>query len=114
VKAEIILDGDALILPGKARPHRKALIEAMRNAHSLAKWIAKVSAEQVVVVPAVALPGWSLSIKRYGEVAVYSATNMSEHLPKHGRIQLTPAQIQRIAAQVENQCMVGATPMNPN
>ncbi len=112
-KTEVILNGDALILPGKSRPHRKALLEASRNAASLAKWIAKVSAEQVAVVPAVALPGWSLSIERYGDVAVYSATNMSEHLPKRGRDQLSPAQIQRIAAQVENQCKVGAIPINP-
>lgn len=113
LKAEIVLDGDALILPGN-RTSRKALVEAARNADSLGKWIAKVSAEQVAVVPAVALPGWSLSIKRYGEVAVYSATNMSDHLPKRGRMELSPAQIQRIAAQVEHQCTVGAAPINPH
>lgn len=64
-------------------------------------------------MPAVALPGWSLNIRRYGEVAVYSATNMSEHLTKRGRVQLSPQQIQRIAAQVENQCKVGAIPISP-
>jgi len=114
VKAEVILDGDALLLPGKTHPHRKALVEANRAAQSLTKWIAKVAAEQVAVVPVVALPGWSLAIKRYGDIAVYSATNMSEHLPKRGRVQLSPAQIQRISTQVENQCKVGAVPISPS
>jgi len=113
LKAEIVLDGDALVLPGN-HTSREALVEAARNADSLGKWIAKVSAEHVVVVPAVALPGWSLSIKRYGEVAVYSATNMSDYLPKRGRLDLSPAQIQRIAAQVEHQCTVGAAPIDPH
>lgn len=113
VKAEIVLDGDALLLPGKKQPQRQSITEAKRNADSLAKWIAKVAQEEVQVVGVVALPGWSLSIKRYGEVAVYSATNMSDHLPKRGRMSLTTEQIQRIAVQVENQCKIGATPIHP-
>jgi hypothetical protein len=103
--AEIILDGDTLILPGN-RSQTEAIAQADRNARALAKWISKMAAEEVAVVPAVALPGWKLSIRRYGEVAVYSATNMSEHLPKRGKQLLTEEQIQRIAAQVEKQCTV--------
>jgi hypothetical protein len=111
LKAEIVLDGDILLLPGQ-RINRTAIEEAARNARSLQKWIAKVSAVQAVVVGVVALPGWSLFLKRYGDVAVFSATNMSEKLPKCGRTKLSPEQIKRIAAQVENQCTVGATPIN--
>ncbi len=111
--AEIILDGDTLILPGN-RPQTEAIAQADRSARALAKWILKMSAETVVVVPAVALPGWKLSIRRYGEVAVYSATNMSEHLPKRGKQALTAEQIQRIAAQIERQCMVPSTPVHPS
>ncbi len=113
LKAEVVFDGEALYLPGKKQPHQKAILEAKRNAESLTRWIAKVVQEQVPVIPVVALPGWSLAIKRYGEVAVYSATNMSDHLPKRGRTLLTPEQIQRIAVQVENQCKVDAIPIHP-
>jgi hypothetical protein len=111
-EAVIVLDGDTLILPGN-RQHRAAIAQADRNAKSLTKWIANFAAEQVVVVPVVALPGWSLDIRRYGEVAVYSATNMSEHLPKRGKMTLTPEQIQRIAAQIEKQCTLPAAPDVP-
>jgi hypothetical protein len=110
ISAEIVLDGDALITAGGHR-EMSAHQQATANAESLGKWIGKAAAEQVTVVPVVALPGWRLVIKRYGEVAVYSATNMSEHLPKRGRSQLTPEQIKRIAFPLSNLC--SAVPISP-
>jgi hypothetical protein len=107
LKAEIIFDGAALILPGKSADP-KALEQAKRNAHNLTTWIADAAAEDVTVVAVVALPGWKLSIQKYGEVAVYSAKNMSDHMPQRGKNTLTPEQIQRISFQLAKICRVTA------
>lgn len=107
LKAEIVLDGDTLILPN-GKSYSKAIQQAARNARTLTEWIAEAAGEKVPAVPAVALPGWSLVLRRYGEVAVYSATNMSEHLPKRGKAALQPEQIQRIAFHLTQRCQAGS------
>jgi hypothetical protein len=105
LEAKVVFDGETLTYPGKTR-ERDAIDQASRNAESLAKWIAESAAENIPVVPVIALPGWALDIKHYGPVAVYSATNMGEPMLKRGKIQLNPAQIERITHQLRRLCEV--------
>jgi hypothetical protein len=101
--AKITFDGEALILPGK-KPNPRAVQQARDNARSLSDWIAKAVAENVPVVPVVALPGWALTVERYGDVAVFSSTNMGEPMIKRGKNSLQPEQIQRICYQLAKCC----------
>lgn len=103
LEAEVILDGNALVRPGKL-PDREPQEQAARNARTLSRWIADAAGERVTVVPVVALPGWKLLFKQFGEVPVYSAKNMGEHMLKRGNTRLTPEQIQRIAFPIAKIC----------
>jgi hypothetical protein len=106
--SKVVFDGEALTYPGKS-PERDAIEQATRNAESLAQWITESAAENIPVVPVIALPGWALDIRQYGPVAVYSATNMGEPMLKRGKIQLNSGQIQRIAHQLTKLCEVEET-----
>jgi hypothetical protein len=100
---KIIFDGECLLLPGN-RWDRKALEQARNNAQSLARWIARAAAETVKAIPIVALPGWALEIRRYGDVAVFSSTNMGGPMINRGDENLTPDQVQRISFQLAKLC----------
>lgn len=103
LQAKIVFDGEGLIRPGK-KSDPQAIEQARKNAMSLTSWISKAAAENVLVVPIVALPGWALDCERYGDVAVFSATNMSEPMIKRGQGNLQPDQIQRVAFQLAKCC----------
>jgi len=103
MQAKIVFDGHGLIRPGK-KSDQQAILQARDNARSLSSWISKSAAEDVSVVPVVALPGWALEIARYGDVAVFSATNMGEPMLNRGKSELSPDQIQRIAFQLAKRC----------
>jgi hypothetical protein len=103
LQARVVFDGEGLSRPGK-KSDRKAIEQARNNARSLENWILKAAAEHVSVVPVVALPGWALEIRRYGDVAVYSATNMSDPMINRGKSNLQPEQVQRIAFQLAKRC----------
>jgi hypothetical protein len=105
-KVEVVFDGSRLIWPGKRQPDCDPIADALRVSNSLQKWIAGEAAESTAVVPVVALPGWSVRIEKFGDVAVYSATDMSEPMLKRGKSQLLPAQIQRIAWQLSKACAI--------
>jgi hypothetical protein len=108
LEAKVVFDGETLTYPGKSH-ERDAIEQASRNAESLAKWIAESAAENIPVVPVIALPGWALDIRRYGPVAVYSATDMGEPMLKRGKTQLNPGQIERITHQLRRVCEVEST-----
>ncbi len=103
--AKVVFDGEALSVPGKWTS-RGAIHQARNNAKSLSEWIAKAAAENVPVVPVVALPGWSLEVERFGDVAVFSATKMGEPMIRRGESDLQPEQIQRICFQLAKCCEV--------
>lgn len=105
VSAKIVFNGDALSVPGKWTSDG-AIQQARDNARSLSKWIAKAAAENVPVIPVVALPGWSLEMERFGDVAVFSAAKMGEPMIRRGNDDLRPEQIQRICFQLAKCCEV--------
>jgi Nuclease-related domain len=106
-KHEVIFDGERLIWLNKWT-EVKPVAQARSNAKSLGKWLEKAAGERVEVIPVLAIPGWWLTIRKYGDVAAYSATGMSEHLPKRGTTDLLPAQVQRIAFQLRKLCEVNS------
>lgn len=103
VTAKVVFDGEALSVPGKWKS-RSAVQQARNNAKSLSEWIAKAAAEIVTVVPVVALPGWSLEVEHFSDVAVFSATKMGEPMIRRGDGDLQPEQIQRISFQLAKCC----------
>jgi hypothetical protein len=105
ISAKIVFDGEALSVPGKWKSDI-AIQQARGNAKSLSKWIAKAAAENVPVVPIVALPGWSLEVERLGDVAVFSATKMGDPMIRRGESDLRQEQIQRICFQLAKCCEV--------
>ena len=103
LQAKVVFDGRGLIRPGK-KSDPGAIEQARDNARSLSNWISKSAAENVSVVPVVALPGWALEIMQYSDVAVFSATNMGEAMLSRGKSSLSPEQIQRIGFQLAKCC----------
>lgn len=103
LQAKVVFDGQGLVRPGQ-KSDTRAIDQARRNARSLEGWIAKAAAEEIQIVPVVALPGWALEIERYGDVAVFSATNMGEPMIGRGKENLTPQQVQRITFQLAKCC----------
>lgn len=102
-KAELLFDRDELFKNG-VKTDNLPVEQATRNASSLSAWITDSAAETVSVIPVLAFPGWQVTIKRSGTVAVFSGANMSQYLPRWGHATLKPAQIQRIAFVLTKQC----------
>lgn len=102
---QVTFDGAALIWPG-GWVDKASINQAARNAESLSKWILEATQERVTAVPVVALPGWSLGIKNFGPVAVYSAKGMAQALPRRGKDRLRDEQIGRIAFQLSQRCQL--------
>jgi hypothetical protein len=102
-QAKIVFDGESLLLPG-GRWDRKAIEQARNNARSLAGWISRAAAETVEVTPIIALPGWALDITRYGDVGVFSSTNIGMPMIGRGLTNLSPEQVQRITFQLARRC----------
>lgn len=78
--------------------------DARRGARSLEIWLREKINRHLPVVPVIAIPGWWLNVVRFGDVAVYSAAEMSEHLPRRGKLSLDEAQIDEIARCLEALC----------
>jgi hypothetical protein len=97
---KVEFDGQKLKFPGWVET--KPLEQAIRQANWLKNWIQQATAENINVVPVIALPGWYITRKSKSEIRVYNGKN-SCFLAKGSAI-LTDKQIQTIAFQIEKEC----------
>ncbi|HWH75403.1 MAG TPA: nuclease-related domain-containing protein [Methylibium sp.] len=107
-------------LPGKAAarvefngqclrfPHRQTsapLEQSQRQAQWLSRWLSQATGDAVAVTPVLALPGWFVDRKGVGTVRVYSGLELAKLLDARGGSRgLGPAELQRIAHQLEQRC----------
>lgn len=102
----VVWDGRQLTWPSGTR-NDFGLVQAARNAQTLAEFLTKAVGEPVRCQPVLTLPGWWIEAKGRGSVIVASTKGLSKVLPKCGHAVLPPAQVQRIAYQLEQHCRRG-------
>jgi hypothetical protein len=102
VGATVVYDGQMLKFPDSAS--RKPIEQAERQAQWLQSWLTSATGEPVAVTPVVALPGWFVEWKGRGPVKVLSGKQMYLLLKDRPKLPLSPAQVQRIAHQLEQRC----------
>lgn len=99
---KVIYDGRTLQFPNGEESW--GLEQAVQNAKFLSQWLAKSSAEKVMVHPVLVLPGWFIDRKTMGQVHVLNHKQIGQILPDE--VNLTPDQIQRIAHQLQQKSTV--------
>ena len=96
-------DGSSLIYPWGSEDF--GISQARQNALHLSKWLQQATADEVNVVPILALPGWSVNRKGRSDVLVVSGREVCSAFPKAGsKALLSSEQVQRIAFQLEQRC----------
>ncbi|HRE80805.1 MAG TPA: nuclease-related domain-containing protein [Opitutaceae bacterium] len=112
-RARVQVRGDALDFP-KGRNHQY-IAQAKRNAQSLSRWLTKATGESVHAEAILTLPGWFVSGEDSGDILVLNPTRIQSYVSRKTNV-LTPAQIQRIAHQLAEQCRLeidsSAKPVN--
>jgi len=97
----VTYDGKALLFPSGY--DTGAIPQAERNAEWLAAFLSKKTAEPVTVEPLVVLPGWYVETKGSFPVKVMNASYLANFL-RGQRERISPAQVQRIIAAVDDKC----------
>jgi hypothetical protein len=79
--------------------------QARKNAVFLSKWMKDATADDVQVVPILALPGWFVERKGRSDVVVVSGREVCSAFPRAGsKAVLSPEQVKRIVFQLEQRC----------
>ena len=100
--AVVRYDGTTLKFPRwTSRAH---LDQAERQSKWLERWLASATSESIPVIPVLALPGWFVEQTGVGTTKVFSGRQLSKLLSVRGARTLTPAEIQRVAHQLERSC----------
>ncbi len=94
-------DGRRLIFPCGHDPN--AIEQVERNAKWLAEYLAKRTAEPVVVEPVVVIPGWYVETKGNFPVKVMNTGYLTKFLRGQSP-KLDAAQVQRIVAALDDKC----------
>jgi nuclease-like protein len=100
--ATVIYDGSVLRFPGWQG--REALEQAKRQAEWLRKWLRNAVGEPVDVKAVLALPGWFVERKAFGDVIVINPKETRFLVETRGAKELAPESVQRIAYQLEQRC----------
>lgn len=97
----VTYDGEGLNFP--AWKEKEPLDQAKRQASWLSNWISQAVGEQVVVRPAIALPGWFVERKKQ-DFLIFNGKNPQFLTKIHTETPLSSVMIQRVSHQVEQQC----------
>lgn len=100
---EVIYDGEALIFGDQPKDHRTPR-QARAAAHWLSHHLLDPEGRRVPVHPVVAVPGWTVQSGPSTEVLVINPDSFAKGLHDLRRVDLSPADIARIAAEVEKRC----------
>lgn len=104
-KARVVYNGDSLEYPEKKFTSH-GIIQAKRNAESLAKWLTRATGEPTQVKPMLVLPGWFVVNNcSNGALKVLNEKQIVSSFP-NPRFPLTPDRIQRIAHQLTERCRI--------
>jgi hypothetical protein len=107
-KARIYSDGICLRHP--TFDNTTAIPQARRNAADLAKLLTSATGESVVVSAILTFPGWSVIREKASDVNVLRPDEIKRSFPKVPKQPLSAQQIQRIAHQLEQLCMLTKGP----
>jgi hypothetical protein len=81
---------------------RCGLDQARDNAVWLSNWLSKTPVTPIQVTPLLVLPGWFIERRRKLPVAVLSGREVTVHVPKLDGTPLSPDEVRRIAALIED------------
>jgi len=100
--ATAVFNGHALQFPDWQTSD--PLAQAERQANWLSKWLSKTMADQIVVTPVLALPGWWVERTGRGKVSVFSGGELKGLLRSIRVQRLGEQQMQQIAGRIEERC----------
>lgn len=101
-RAEVLYEGGTLKFPGWTET--LAPQQAVNQAKWLADWLTRAVGEPVTVKAVLAIPGWFVTNKGRGKLAVYSGRALDGLLRNDGFTTLTPDAMQRVIHAVEQRC----------
>lgn len=99
----VVWDGKLLTWPSGEK-NNLGLEQAGRNAKTVGEFLSKATGEPVSCQPVLTLPGWWIEPAGRGSVIVSATKGLSKILLKCGGSVMPPAQVQRIAYQLEQRC----------
>ena len=97
----VVYDGQSLQFPTWSET--EPIEQAKRQATLLSNWLTKAVGQQVLVTPALALPGWYVD-RKVRDFMIFSGKNPQFISKIKTEMVLSPEMIQRIAHQIEQQC----------
>jgi hypothetical protein len=97
----VVYDGKSLQFPGWCET--EPIAQAQRQAQWLARWLKSAVGQDVLVKPALALPGWYVERKDL-DMVVFNSKNPGFLARPKGERVLSDELIQRVAHQVEQRC----------
>ena len=100
-RARVRFDGKRLEFPGWSTD--EPLLQAERQSKWLSQWLSKATGGSITVIPVLALPGWFVERSAIGSVEIYSGKELGRLL-KRPLQSLSPAEVQRVAHQLEQKC----------
>lgn len=98
---EITFDGARLHFPHCTDNH--GLEQSRANASWLSRELTSATGEPVKAKPVLTFPGWLVTLRGKGDVTVLNPKQIRQVI-LNAPLQLSPAQMQRIAHQVEQKC----------
>lgn len=103
--ATVIYNGKALAFPDNTN-ETGYILQARRQAASLAKWLGSAVGESVKVRPVLALPGWFVERKKLDDLIILygKSDNYARALSIKGQEILSESMIKRIAHQLDAKC----------
>ena len=100
---EVIFDGRQLVWPWGE--DRKGLDQAQSEAEWLSNWLRQITGLDVQAKPILALPGWFVTLKARGAVAIMNEKNLVSAISRPGAADsLSSEQVDLIARQLEARC----------
>jgi hypothetical protein len=100
--ATVVYDGDALRFPHFTE--KEPLMQAKRQAAWLSSWLTSAMAEPVFVMPVLALPGWFIERKKWGDVLLLNGKDYRFIVTQRTGVVLSQSLVERIAARLEEVC----------
>jgi hypothetical protein len=100
--ATVIFDGEGLKFPLSIE--KEPLIQARRQANYLNKWLSAAMAEPVPVHPVLALPGWFIERKKWGDVLLLNGKDYRVIATQKTTAQLSDTLVRRISHRLEELC----------
>jgi hypothetical protein len=100
--ATVTFDGETLKFPLSVE--KGPLIQARRQATYLSKWLTAAMAEPVQVYPVLALPGWFIERKKWGDVLLLNGKDYRVIAAQKKAVQLSDALVKRISHRLEELC----------